>query len=423
MTDAALLEEAERAAGTGHARLALPHDDIDGIRPAVVVTPSSIDQVSSTLRWAHEAKRHVLLQGAGTKMQWGRGPSRIDVLLSFSRLDRVVTHESLDLTATIEAGAPLGRVNAALRQHRQWLPLDPPNAGRATIGGIVATNDSGPSRHRYGTPRDLLIGMTFVMADGTVASSGGRVVKNVAGYDVARLLAGSHGSLAAIVSATFKLAPLAPASRTIVTSLAARAGVTSVIDELRARQCEPEAFDVCVQSPGMAPSVAKLLLRYASVPGAVDNAIETTRDILSRAGAAGVDIVEDGAEAAAWESHERTVSAHEVVVRVSWMPASFGQAADALAEVARGVDFCWIGRAAVGSGLIGLSAPAADVSRIIGLLRASSLFAHVSLVRAPAGIRATVDVWPSPGPQGALWTALKRSCDPHDILNVGRGPL
>ena len=117
------------------------------------------------------------------------------------------------LTATIQAGATLGDVNRVLATHRQWIPLDPPSADRATIGGIVATNDSGPRRHRYGSPRDLIIGIEFARADGRLAKGGGIVVKNVAGYDLPRLLTGSFGSLGVIVTATFKLYPLTAASR------------------------------------------------------------------------------------------------------------------------------------------------------------------------------------------------------------------
>src|SRR5262249_48256512 len=128
----------------------------------------------------------------------------------------VVAHRHGDLTATIQAGATLTDVNHTLGQHRQWIPLDAPWPDRATIGGIVATNDSGPRRHRDGAPRDLIIGIEIVLADGTAAKAGGIVVKNVAGYDVSRLMTGSFGSLAVIVGATFKLYPVPPASRTVV---------------------------------------------------------------------------------------------------------------------------------------------------------------------------------------------------------------
>ena len=145
----------------------------------------------------------------------GRTASRIDVILDMQRLNRILAHEHGDMTATIEAGASLRDVNVALALHGQMLPLDPPFADRATIGGLLATNDSGPLRHRYGTPRDLVIGVQLATTDGALAKAGGQVVKNVAGYDLSKLMTGSFGSLAAIVSATFKLAPRPAASKTM----------------------------------------------------------------------------------------------------------------------------------------------------------------------------------------------------------------
>ena len=123
------------------------------------VTPSTAHEVAETLRQASEQRRSVLIRGAGTKLEWGRPAERIDVVLDMRGLNRVLAHEHGDLTATIEAGATLHDVNEALGRHGQWLPLDPPLAERATIGGILATNDSGPLRHRYGAPRDLVIGI------------------------------------------------------------------------------------------------------------------------------------------------------------------------------------------------------------------------------------------------------------------------
>jgi len=177
--------------------------------------PNTPVEMAEMLRRASEQKLSVVLRGAGTKLDWGRPPQRIDATLSTRGLYRLIAHQHGDLTATIEAGATLREVNVALSLHGQWLPLDPPFASEATIGGILATNDSGPLRHRYGTPRDLVIGTAVATADGVLAKSGGQVVKNVAGYDLSKLLAGSFGSLAAIVNATFKLSPLPAASRTL----------------------------------------------------------------------------------------------------------------------------------------------------------------------------------------------------------------
>lgn len=423
MTDAALLAAAGRAVGPDLVRTPHPGDVVDGAAPRVVIAPTSVEHVAEALRWAHASRLRVVIRGAGTKAQWGRVPASVDVLLSLAGLDRVIAHEAMDLTATIEAGAPLARVNARLREHRQWLPLDPPSADRATIGGVLATNDSGPSRHRHGTPRDLVIGMTFVAPDGTVATSGGRVVKNVAGYDLARLLAGSHGSLAAIVSATFKLAPVERASRTLVAHLPAPAGVAGVVDSLRKCQCEPEALDVRLSASPGTRATTTLVVRYASVPAAVDHGVAMTRDALERAGALDIAVVDDGAETDVWRHHDAEVRTRPVVLQMSWMPASFADASAALLDAAHGLDLWLVGRAAIGVGRLGLDGSPADITRAIGVLRTSSSFAHVVIVNAATGIRTMVDAWPPPGPQQRLMDALKHACDPGNVLNAERGPL
>ena len=229
------------------------------------VTPGSAADVSDVLTRACRDHHLVSIVGAGTKSGWGSTVRAPDVVLSTSSLTRVVAHRHGDLTATIEAGAALDDVNRALARHGQWLPLDPPWSDRATIGGIVATNDSGPRRHRYGAPRDLIIGIEIVRADGVTAKSGGIVVKNVAGYDVARLMTGSFGTLGVIVNATFKLFPLGSASRTVVIDPSDNAG--SVLSALVHSQLTPTATEV--QAPPL-----RLLVRFETVDVAADQQLQ-----------------------------------------------------------------------------------------------------------------------------------------------------
>ena len=183
-----------------------------------VLEPPDVGALASILRAANANGQTVLPRGSGTKLAWGPVSPPIDTVLSTRRLESPIDHRPGDLIATIPAGATLAAVNELLGREHQWLPLDPQVSPDATIGGIVATNDSGPRRQRYGTPRDLIIGVEMALADGRTAKAGGRVVKNVAGYDLSRLLCGSFGSLAVMTSATFKLAPLPAASRTVVTA-------------------------------------------------------------------------------------------------------------------------------------------------------------------------------------------------------------
>ena len=184
---------------------------------------SSIEEAASTLAAAH---------AGGYRLRIGDD-------LTTGDLDRILEHETGDLTCTVESGLRLSALNAVLGQSGQRLSLDPP--GDPTVGALLADNLSGPLRHRFGAPRDLVLGVTLVLADGTVASSGGKVVKNVAGYDLARLVCGSRGRLALIVRASFRLHPLPKAARTLVVETEDAA--TSVARLLRS-QLQPSALDV-----------------------------------------------------------------------------------------------------------------------------------------------------------------------------------
>ena len=182
-----------------------------------VVRPTSVDEVSELLRAAHRDGRTVMATGGGTKLSWAP-PASVDVLIDTTGLDRVVEHTAGDLVAIAEAGVRLTTLQKQLASAGQWLALDPPEQ-EATLGGIVSANASGPRRLRFGTVRDLLIGVTVVLADGTVAHAGGKVVKNVAGYDLGKLYTGAHGTLGVVVSTTWRLHPIAPARRAVVLDL------------------------------------------------------------------------------------------------------------------------------------------------------------------------------------------------------------
>ena len=203
------------AAACGETREGAEADVVGGIVPAFVAAPGSTDEAAAVMRAAAEHELAVLARGAGSRLGWGVPPSRCDLLVDMSRMTSVVEHSAGDLVARMQAGARMGDVAAALGRDGQELALDVPD--EATIGGVVASGLAGARRLRYGTPRDLLIGITIVRADGTVARSGGKVVKNVAGYDLGKLLAGSAGTLALITEATFRLHPL-PAARVYVTA-------------------------------------------------------------------------------------------------------------------------------------------------------------------------------------------------------------
>jgi glycolate oxidase FAD binding subunit len=180
---------------------------IDGREPKEVVFPESIEQAAGMLYAAAEQQRAVSPIGMGAFLHIGGLPRRYDLALCLQRIDRVVDYQPTDMTVSVEAGMPLARLQQILGEQNQWLPVDPPWPERVTVGGLIAMNLSGPSRLSQGTIRDFLIGIRVIRADGTVIKSGGRVVKNVAGYDLAKLYCGSFGTLGVIAEATFKIRP------------------------------------------------------------------------------------------------------------------------------------------------------------------------------------------------------------------------
>src|SRR5437764_9265750 len=194
--------------GTEHLRPATPADTVSGVKPQLILEPATEQQLAEALRLANEAGLAVIPRGGGTKLAWGNPPSRADLILSAARLNRIIEHAWADLTVTVEAGCTMQTLQQTLAPHGERLALDPLWPEKATVGGILSTNDSGALRLRFGSLRDLIIGVTIALPDGTLASSGGKVVKNVAGYDLPKLVTGALGTLGIITRAVFRLHPV-----------------------------------------------------------------------------------------------------------------------------------------------------------------------------------------------------------------------
>jgi glycolate oxidase FAD binding subunit len=418
-----------------------------------IIEPASAAEVAAALRRASDARQSIVIRGADTKSGWGRPASRVETILDMRRMNRILAHEHGDMTATVEAGASLREVNNALALHGQTLPLDPPFADHATIGGLLATNDSGPLRHRHGTPRDLVIGIQLATTDGVLSKAGGQVVKNVAGYDLSKLVTGSFGSLAAIVSATFKLAPLPATSKTLRIGARDAAAVAEIVRTVMASQLEPVAFEVVVGhrslvvghrslvvgrssgggDPGPttndpAPTTndqrpTTILIRFASLPAVVDAQIAQATDTLRRH-ATDIEVVGGDAERTLWQGHATEIwDQPGAIVRASWLPANI---VDGLRELDRIKGACTTslqGRAAIGAGLIRIDGAAPAQAAVIEQLRASPLFGNVVIVRGSDALKSLADVWGTHGTRQPLFDSLKRAFDPHGVLNAGRGPL
>ncbi|WP_345399009.1 FAD-binding oxidoreductase [Nonomuraea salmonea] len=237
-------------------RQAGPGDAVAGVRPRWVVLPESVEEIAATLRACAERDLAVVPAGGGTKLHWAPPPERCDVLLDLCCMNEVLEHAAGDLVVRAQAGVTMGALAGVLASEGQELALDVPFAEDATVGGTLATGGpAGPRAFRYGTARDLLIGITVVLSDGTIARSGGKVVKNVAGYDLGKLFTGSYGTLGVIAEATFRLHPLPPGRRWVVARLDDPAKAAG----LAASQAEPSAVEIDRPAPDAPITLAALV--------------------------------------------------------------------------------------------------------------------------------------------------------------------
>jgi glycolate oxidase FAD binding subunit len=396
------------------------------VAPGVVIEPTTPEQLAAALSWASRERLTTVIRGRGTKLGWGRTPAGVDLIVTTSRLNGLVAHRHGDLTATVQAGATLTDLNRQLATQGQWLPLDTA-FDHATIGGLVATNDSGPLRHRYGTPRDLLIGITLALTDGRLVRSGGHVVKNVAGYDLGKLVSGSFGTLAAIADATFKLSPIPQTSRTVLAAYADRDLLARDVTALADSQLEPTAVDLHVmfgRPSDRLESVLRLLVRFATSPESADAQANEARGLMQ---GRGIDTLAGAAEAALWaEQVRRPWMGPGVVVRFSWLPAALPSVL-ALVEGLHQSSGCamdLVARVALGAGVCRIDAED-DVARsTVEMLRSrTELVANVVVLRQGAVRGSRVDTWGPAGGTAAVLRALKETFDPAGILNAGRGPI
>jgi glycolate oxidase FAD binding subunit len=376
--------------GPDGAHLAGHADAVDGHQPKLVLAPGDAATAASMLQWADTERLTVIPRGAGTKLAWGSPPSSADLVLSTVRLIAGVDHCAGDLTAILPAGASLAQVNEVLGHEGQWLPLDPPLSDRATIGGIVATNDSGPRRHRYGTARDLIIGIEMALVDGRTAKAGGRVVKNVAGYDLSRLLCGSFGTLAFIISAIFKLAPLPAASRTVVATAGTAQQLGRLALALAAAQLTPSAVEL--DSP---PS--RMLIRFETTPDAAEQQAAAACDLCKRHEAPTA-VLQGIFERNAWQSYEAQLWHTEgTLLKIAVLPSHVGDLVDLIerAAASHSVDYRVGGRAALGVLFLKLRGAAGRHMEIVQEVRrtAAARGGSAVLLSTPVPIERRVDSW------------------------------
>jgi glycolate oxidase FAD binding subunit len=391
----------------------------EGIVPAFVVAPGSTDEAAAVMLVAAEHELAVVVRGAGSRLGWGVPPARCDLVIDMARMTAVAEHSAGDLVARIQAGARLADVAAVLAGAGQEIALDVP--GEATIGGVVATGLAGPRRLRYGTPRDLLIGITIVRADGTVARSGGKVVKNVAGYDLGKLLAGSAGTLALITEATFRLHPL-PAAKAYVTAEYVATGVAC------------DAVAAAANSPLVASAV-ELSRPEPGGPIRIGVLIEGSADGVAARAMRMAGLLGPAETSPALPPWWRGAPAAEggTLVRVSCWVSALPRVLDAIDAAARDTGVSPAVSGSAGAGVLylhldgGVSFKGSAIAGFVLALRAGLAGERggVVVLAAPGPVRAALaagDGMAGSVPALALMRAVKDQFDPGHRMAPGRFP-
>lgn len=404
--------------GEGNVTEATGADSIDGVQPQVVVEPETAEQVSEVLKFARREGVSVAARGGGTKTGWGNIPLAAEIVLSTKKMGDIIEHVPGDQVIRVQAGAKLSYVQQSLFRANQMIALDPPSTLKdATIGGVIAANDSGPRRFKYNTTRDIIIGTKVVLADGTIAKSGGKVVKNVAGYDLGKLYTGSLGTLGVIVEANFRLHPLPEAARTVAVEVETPAQAKAAMMALWHSQIEASAIEL---HWGEDHKLVSALLE--SIPEGVEAKEEQAHVMLRSIGEVRHLTDEEYDELGPYPRPDGQNG--EVVIKAAAPPAELDGLIEVLTNAAnrRGIKSNLRGHAATGIVFSGLSGDENDVVEAVEEAREILIRRGGSLVvrEAPVSFKRRMDVWGSAGDYMGLTRRLKEKFDAAGTLNPGR---
>ncbi|MGB3408679.1 MAG: FAD-binding oxidoreductase [Jannaschia sp.] len=401
----------------------LPPDSLklpEYLLPEAIAYPTTEAQLAAVMACAHEHRWRVVPCGSGSKLSWGGLGDGVDLIVRTARLNQVIDHAVGDMTLTAQAGVKLADLVPMLAQHNQFLAVDPAYPDQATVGGIVATANTGALRQRYGSLRDMLIGISFVRYDGQVSKAGGRVVKNVAGYDLMKLMTGSYGTLGIISQLTFRLYPTQDVSKTVTVTGAVEA-VESLVSVLRLSPLTPVAMDVL--SPGLAAHLGygetfALLVRFQSIGPGVEEQVKSllgmVEDDLSAS------ILDGAADDQVWATVGEALLPYApeqsdmVVAKVGVLPAQAARWLDGLPEGS-------LARIHAGSGIGTVRLAEATVDAVTTMrANAAAARGYLTLLEAPLSVKKSVNIWGYSGNALAMMKAIKAQFDPYNCLSPGR---
>ena len=410
----------------------------DGHVPKAVVLPASVQEIQDVLQVAAKQGLSIMPAGAGTKLGIGNLPQKVDVVLATTHLNSVVEYEPADLTVTVEAGIRLKDLQTELSQHRQYLAMNPPYADQCTIGGIVATNTSGSFRLRHGTARNQVLGLRVVRADGTIVKSGGKVVKNVAGYDLNKLYIGAFGTLGIITEVTLKLSPI-PVRQAILT--ADFQNLQDAVDtglDIVGSQTLPMFVNLFINAESTLlradkaqdPLVKKLVVGFGGDPETVSWQLTQGQEIMEQNGAIGVTVIEGESQqhlqVAVQEFPADNRNTETVIVKLNLKRTDIAGIASQIVDADWASDVQMM--ALLGSGVLYLTIPVASDTNFQTLadaltqLRQSVMAVQGNLIieTAPSELKRHIDVWGSVEGTLRLMEQIKAKFDPEGLLNPGR---
>ncbi|GHO84869.1 FAD-binding oxidoreductase [Dictyobacter formicarum] len=408
---------------------------VDDRLPGLLVQPQSVEEAAQVIRFLNEQHLHVLPRGNGTHMNTGDRPDHIDVLLETTALNQLLEHEVPDLTCQVEAGITLGELQAALKAKGQRLAMDPPDGDAMTIGGMLATNVSGPKRLRYGTARDQVIGLRVIQSDGEISRSGGKVVKNVAGYDLNKLYIGSFGTLGIIVEANFKLSPLPQAERTLLFTFERSEDAMQMTQALLKSPLTPSAIElIALHGPKDASPFFDfpipeqgytLAVDYENSTIAIARQIDETRKIAQTHRALLCEDLEGRAQDHFWQMVSlQMLSALtcKISVPITQLAATLRH----IEETCQSQDLIANIVAHAGNGILYVElGPHEADTRVIDAITEIRRYAQTNkgslvLERCPTRLKQRLSVWGDPRADFYLMQRLKQQFDPTGLFVTGR---
>ncbi|MEM9568499.1 MAG: FAD-binding oxidoreductase [Cyanobacteria bacterium P01_E01_bin.34] len=391
---------------------------------ATVVFPNTIEQLAEVVTWA-AGERHALLPlGSGSKLGWGgtipTSPATNAIIgVCLARLDRLVEHAVGDLTLTAEAGIPIAALKKTLLPIHQQLGIDPAFSDRATLGGVVATGDQGSLRQGYGSIRDRILGVTFVRSDGQVVRAGGRVVKNVAGYDLMKLVSGAYGTLGIVAQMTVRLYPLPETSKTLIVP-GDLEPLTAIVRRMRASSLSPAKFDwispACVDAVlNESTHSAAIALQFANIPASVEQQVELVTAFAKEEGLHAISIND---ETAVWQGLQTVLGRHQAIQSDETVGCKFGLVPAKSASVLNALEPSVFAQIHAGSGIGWVHFATLPSDDILLSLRdlCQQQCGYFTVLQAPKSLKNRLDIWGYAEESLGLMRAIAHKFDPNRLF-------